>query len=161
MKRYLGLILVVVATAAHAQVAILPNKSCGELVDLATVTAGHSEKSILADYQITTNTPVRELLGLSVAVQGCETNVHPDEQQQLREFRERLDQKYLHRLRAFLLAYGRIGGKSPLMDVYVRKFGRPVSEDQDRENMESFLHNEKLVEVFISFDEQHFSKHRE
>jgi len=55
----------------------------------------------------------------------------------------------------------KVGHKSPLMDVYARKFGLPSSEDEDRENMEAFIRSEKLVALFVSFDEEHFSKHGE
>jgi hypothetical protein len=154
MKRFLVLLGLVVA--AHAQTAVLPDKTCAELVDLADVTAGNDNNGAMADLRLTLDTPVAELLGLISAAQGCEGAVHENQQQELREFRERLEVKYLRRLRAFLLARTK-NGKS-LMDLYVNQFGRPTSEDQDREHMLTFLRNKNLMEEFKSFDEQYYTK---
>jgi hypothetical protein len=154
MKRFLVLLGLVVA--ARAQTAVLPNKTCDELVDLANLTARNDNNGAVAEVKITLDTPVEELLGLIAAVQDCEANVHVDEQGQLREFSERLDRKYLGRLRAFLRARMK-NGKS-FMDMYLNEFGRPTSEDQDREHVETFLRNKNLMGEFKSFDEQYYTK---
>ena len=154
MKRFLVLLCLVVA--ARAQTAVLPNKTCAELVDLADLTARNNNNGAVAELKITLDTPVGELLGLIEAVQNCEATVHGDEQRQLREFRERLDGKYLRRLRAFLRTEMN-NGKS-FMDMYLNEFGRPTSEDQDREHMETFLRNKNLMGEFKSFDERYYTK---
>jgi hypothetical protein len=154
MKRFLVLLGLVVA--ARAQTAILPNKTCNQLVELADLTARNDNNGAVAELKITLDTPVGELLGLIAAAQDCEATVRVGEQRQLREFRERLDGKYLRRLRAFLRA--RMKNGKPLMDMYLNDFGRPTSEDQDREHMEAFLRNNNLMEEFKSFDEQYYTK---
>ncbi|MGA8213397.1 MAG: hypothetical protein WB799_07370 [Candidatus Sulfotelmatobacter sp.] len=158
MKRFLILLGLVVA--ARAQTAVLPNKTCDELVDLANITARNdNNKGAVAEVKITLETPVEELLGLIAAVQGCESAVHIDEQLQLRAFSERLERKYLGRLRAFLRA--RMKNGKPFMDMYVDEFGRPTSEDQDRQHMETFLRNKNLMGEFKSFDEQYYTKQQQ
>jgi hypothetical protein len=154
MKRFLVLLGLVVA--ARAQTAVLPNKTCDELVDLANLTARNDNNGAVVEVKITLDTPVEELLGLIAAVQDCEATVQVDEQGQLREFSERLDRKYLGRLRAFLRARMK-NGKS-FMDIYLNEFGRPTSEDQDREHIETFLRNKNLMGEFKSFDEQYYTK---
>jgi hypothetical protein len=154
MKRFLILLGLVVA--ARAQTAVLPNKTCDELVELANLTVRNDNKGTVAEVKITLETPVEDLLGLIAAVQGCESAVHIDEQLQLRAFSERLERKYLGRLRAFLRARTKNG--KPFIDMYVDEFGRPTSEDQDREHMETFLRNKNLMGEFKSFDEQYYTK---
>jgi hypothetical protein len=154
MKRFLVLLGLVVA--ARAQTAVLPNKTCHELVDLANITIRNDNRSAVAEAKTTLDTPVEELLGLIAAVQGCEATVHVDEQGQLREFSERLERKYLGRLRAFLRTRTKDG--KPFMDIYVNEFGRPTSEEQDREHMESFLRNKNLMGEFKVFDELYYTK---
>ena len=154
MKRFL--LLLGLAVAARGQTAVLPNKTCDELVDLANLTARNDNNGAVAELKITLDTPVGELLGLIAAVQNCEANVHADERGQLREFRERLEVKYLRRLRAFLQARMK-NGKS-FMDLYLAEFGRPTSEDQDRDHMETFLRSKNLMGEFKSFDEQYYTK---
>ncbi len=154
MKRFLVLLGLVVA--ARAQTAVLPNKTCAELVDLANLTERNNNNGAAADVKLTLDTPVEELLGLIAAVQDCEATVHVDERGQLRWFSERLDRKYLGRLRAFLRA-GMKNGKS-FMDMYLTEFGRPTSEDQDREHMETFLRDKNLMGEFKSFDEQYYTE---
>jgi len=44
------------------------------------------------------------------------------------------------------------------MEMYLNEFGRPTSEDQDREHIETFLRNKNLIEDFKSFDEQYYTK---
>jgi hypothetical protein len=156
MKRFLVLLGLVVA--ARAQTAVLPNKTCHELVELADLTATNDNNGAVAELKITLDTPVGELLGLIAAVQGCESSVRAGEQRQLREFRERLEGKYLRRLRAFLRARTKNG--KTYMDMYLDEFGTPTSEDQDREHMETFLRKNNLVEEFTSFDEQYYTKHQ-
>jgi hypothetical protein len=151
-----SLVLLGLVVAARAQTAVVPNKTCAELVDLANLTARNDNKGAVAELKISLDTPVGELLGLIEAVQGCEATVHVDEQQQLREFRERLDVKYLTRLRAFLRE-GMKNGKS-FMDMYLNEFGMPTSEDQDRAHMETFLRNKNLMGEFKSFDERYYTK---
>ena len=154
MKRFL--ILLALVGAARAQTAVLPNKTCDELVDLADLTERNDNSAAVAELKLTLDTPVGELLGLIAAVQGCESAVHLTQQVELREFRERLEGKYLRRLRAFLRARMKNGKSS--MDMYLSEFGRPSSEDQDREHMETFLRDKNLLEDFKSFDEQYYTK---
>jgi hypothetical protein len=154
MKRFLVLLGLVVA--ARAQTAVLPNKTCAELVDMADLTSRNDNNAAVAELKLTLDTPVGELLGLIAAVQGCEGAVHVNQEVQLREFRERLEGKYLRRLRAFLRARTK-NGKS-FMEMYLNEFGRPTSEDQDREHIETFLRNKNLIEDFKSFDEQYYTK---
>lgn len=154
MKRLL--VLLGLAVAAGAQTAVLPNKTCPQLVELADITSRNDTNGAIVELRLTLDTPVGELLGLIAAVQGCESTVRLSDQRELREFRERLEAKYLRRLRAFLRAQTKNG--KPLMDVYLNEFGTPTSEDQDREHMEAFLRKKNLIEEFESFDEQYYTK---